>query len=191
MMGRAGVARSMAPVASLLSILMPIPTLLLNGRIPWPAEPWLSRMSFGKMLGVIGRLSCRGHPDWTYFGKGLWRQVNLIPYVTCPGEYISRYQWQERPTMMWSPHHCGHRCFNVCFTCSVMSCQKIPINVLFDTGCLQINVVGEREANFIRQDDGKLRQANVVLTSGVGGVSYSAQASISMTVSLPIPDTPV
>ena len=55
----------------------------------------------------------------------------------------------------------------------ILSCQNIPINVHFDTGCLQTKVVSERVANFTRRDGGKLRQTNVVSTSGVGGVSYS------------------
>ena len=59
--------------------------------------------------------------------------------------------------------------------------------MLIDTGCLQTNVVSERIATLIRQDGGKLRPANLVLTSGVGGVSYAVQGSINMTVALPIP----
>ena len=45
--------------------------------------------------------------------------------------------------------------------------QNIPIDVLIDTGWLQSNVVSEWIAILIRQDGGKLRQANLVLTSCV------------------------
>ena len=60
--------------------------------------------------------------------------------------------------------------------------------MLIDTGCLQTNVVRERVARLIRQDGGKMRPANVVLTSGVGGISYAVQGFISMTVAVPIPE---
>ena len=70
----------------------------------------------------------------------------------------------------------------------ILSQYNVPIHVLIDTGCLQTNVVSERVARLIRQDDGKMRPANVVLTSGVGGISYAVQGFISMTVSVPVPD---
>ena len=63
--------------------------------------------------------------------------------------------------------------------------------MLIDTGCLQTNVVSERIATLLRKDGIKLRPANLVLTSGVGGVSYAVQGSITMTVALPIPDETV
>ena len=71
----------------------------------------------------------------------------------------------------------------------ILSYQSIPIHVLIDTGCIQTNVVSERVANLIRQDSGKLRRANVVLTSGVG-ISYVVQGSIFTTVTLPIREIP-
>ena len=66
--------------------------------------------------------------------------------------------------------------------------HNVPINVLIDTGCIQTNVFSERVAILIRQDGGKLRPANVVLTSGVGGISYPVKGFISMTVAIPVPD---
>ena len=60
----------------------------------------------------------------------------------------------------------------------VLSRENIPIDVLIDTGCLQRNVVSERIATLLRKDGGKLRPANLVLISGVGGVTYSVQGSI-------------
>ena len=55
----------------------------------------------------------------------------------------------------------------------VLSRQNIPIEVLINTGCLQTNVVSERIATLNRQNGSKLRPANLVLTSGVGGVMRS------------------
>ena len=72
----------------------------------------------------------------------------------------------------------------------VLPSKNIPINVLIDTGCLQTNVVSERIATLIRQDGGKLRPANLVLTSGVGGVSYAVQGSINMSRSTHTLETP-
>ena len=67
----------------------------------------------------------------------------------------------------------------------ILSHHNVPINALIDTGCIQTNVVSERVANLIRQDSGKFRPANVVLTSSVGGMSYPVQGFISMTVAIP------
>jgi hypothetical protein len=52
----------------------------------------------------------------------------------------------------------------------------------------ETNVVSERVARLIRQDGGKMRPADVVLTSGVSGISYAVQGFISMTVAVPVPD---
>ena len=71
----------------------------------------------------------------------------------------------------------------------ILSKNNVPIHVLStNTGCLQTNVVSERVARLIRQDGGKMRPANVVLTSGVGGISYAVQGFTSMTVAVPVPD---
>ena len=69
----------------------------------------------------------------------------------------------------------------------ILSNHNVPIHVQIDTGCLQTNVVSERVATLIRQDGGKMRPANVVLTSG-SGISYAVQGSSAMAVAVPVPD---
>jgi hypothetical protein len=58
----------------------------------------------------------------------------------------------------------------------------LPIRVLIDTGCTQTNVVSERLAALLRQDGGVVSKADIVLKSGVGGVTYGTQGIISATV---------
>ena len=57
--------------------------------------------------------------------------------------------------------------------------------MLIDTGCLQTNIVSERVETLIRQDGGKLRPSNLMLTSGVDGRRYAVQGSITI-VAIPI-----
>ena len=102
----------------------------------------------------------------------------------------------EVPTVDGGPPYCDHHTQHTSATGTLLSAflilshHNVPIHVLIDSGCIQTNVVSERVANLIRQDGGKLRPANVVLISGVGG-SYAVQGFISMTVALPAPDTSV
>jgi hypothetical protein len=46
------------------------------------------------------------------------------------------------------------------------------IHVLIDTGCLQTNIINTRVANLLNADGGTLYPTDIILTAGVGGLSY-------------------
>jgi hypothetical protein len=55
---------------------------------------------------------------------------------------------------------------------------------------MQTNVLSERIGTLLRKDGGKVFETDVTLTSGVGGVSYVVQGSMTLMVALPINTPP-
>jgi hypothetical protein len=58
------------------------------------------------------------------------------------------------------------------------------IHVLIDTGCLQTNIINTRVANLLNADGGTLYKTDIILTAGVGGLSYGVQGVMNLTITL-------
>ena len=58
------------------------------------------------------------------------------------------------------------------------------IHVLIDTGCLQTNIINTRVADLLNADGGTLYKTDIILTAGVGGLSYGVQGVMNLTITL-------
>ena len=58
------------------------------------------------------------------------------------------------------------------------------IHVLIDTGCPQTNIINTWVVDLLNGDGGTLYKTDIILTAGVGGLSYGVQGVMNLTITL-------